>query len=288
MYFFMLGTHLNKNIGTILVFLFFMGGICLQAQEKQESSVSLISYIQTLEDRFDIKFSYLNEDLEGYTIQIPENLSSLTDILTYIQDKFRIIPEKLNDRYYALSKNNRVNLCGVVLDNFAENTVIGATVEVMGFNVAIVTDSDGSFRLENVSRDASLRIRYLGYDTKYINVEAIIQQGGCPKILLSPRYEELDEVFVYKYLTSGIIKESDASISLNTAEFGILPGLIEPDILQTVQALPGIKSIDETVSDINVRGGTNDQKPRTVERHQNVPIRSFFWVDFRLQSISNG
>ena len=65
MYFFMLGTHLNKNIGTILVFLFFMGGICLQAQEKQESSVSLISYIQTLEDRFDIKFSYLNEDLEG-------------------------------------------------------------------------------------------------------------------------------------------------------------------------------------------------------------------------------
>ena len=259
MYFFMLGTHLNKNIGTILVFLFFMGGICLQAQEKQESSVSLISYIQTLEDRFDIKFSYLNEDLEGYTIKIPENLSSLTDILTYIQDKFRIIPEKLNDRYYALSKNNRVSLCGVVLDNFAENTVIGATVEVMGFNVAIITDSDGSFRLENVSRDASLRIRYLGYDTKYINVEALIQQGGCPKILLSPRYEELDEVFVYKYLTSGIIKESDASISLNTAEFGILPGLIEPDILQTVQALPGIKSIDETVSDINVRGGTNDQ-----------------------------
>ncbi|HBU79086.1 MAG TPA: TonB-dependent receptor, partial [Muricauda sp.] len=53
--------------------------------------------------------------------------------------------------------------------------------------------------------------------------------------------------------------EKDASITLNTAEFGILPGLIEPDILQTVQALPGIKSIDETVSDINVRGGTNDQ-----------------------------
>ena len=86
-----------------------------------------------------------------------------------------------------------------------------------------------------------------------------MQQSGCPKILLAPYYEQLDEVFVYKYLTSGIIKEKDASITLNTAEFGILPGLIEPDILQTVQALPGIKSIDETVSDINVRGGTNDQ-----------------------------
>ncbi|MCK5368539.1 MAG: TonB-dependent receptor plug domain-containing protein, partial [Cyclobacteriaceae bacterium] len=29
--------------------------------------------------------------------------------------------------------------------------------------------------------------------------------------------------------------------------------------LQTIQALPGIQSINETVSDINVRGGTNDQ-----------------------------
>ena len=189
MYFFMLGTHLNKNIGRVLVFLFFMGSFCMQSQEKQESSVSLISYIKTLEDRFDIKFSYLNEDLEGYAIQIPENLNSLSDILQYIQDKFRIIPEKLNNRYYALSKNNRINLCGVVLDNFAENTVIGATVEVMGFNIAIITDSDGSFRLENVSRDASLRIRYLGYDTKYISVEALIHQGECPKILLAPRYE---------------------------------------------------------------------------------------------------
>jgi len=30
-------------------------------------------------------------------------------------------------------------------------------------------------------------------------------------------------------------------------------------VLQSIQALPGIKSIDETVSDINIRGGTNDQ-----------------------------
>ena len=30
-------------------------------------------------------------------------------------------------------------------------------------------------------------------------------------------------------------------------------------MLQTIQALPGVQSIDETVSDINIRGGTNDQ-----------------------------
>lgn len=212
-----------------------------------------------MENRFNIKFSYLNEDLEGLTISIPENLNSLEGILQYIEDKFRVETKKLNERYYTLTKENRVNLCGVVLDNFEENTVIGATVEVLGTDIAKITNSDGTFTLKNIPRDASLKIRYLGYITKYVKIETLLQQGGCPKILLAQHYEQLDEVFVYKYLTSGIIKEKDASITLKTDEFGILPGLIEPDILQTVQALPGIKSIDETVSDINVRGGTNDQ-----------------------------
>jgi hypothetical protein len=34
--------------------------------------------------------------------------------------------------------------------------------------------------------------------------------------------------------------------------------LIEPDILQSVQALPGVESTN-SIANINVRGGTNDQ-----------------------------
>jgi len=254
----MLGTHYNKHLGLALVFLFFM--FCnINAQEKQRTSIDLVSYLKLLETRYDIKFSYIDKDLDGLTIVVPENLNTIEEILQYIEGTFRIEAEKLNDRYYTLSKNSRVNICGIVLDNFADNTVTGATVEVLGTDVAKITDNNGSFSLENVPRNASLQIRYLGYVTKYVKIETLLQQRGCPKILLAQYYEQLDEVFVYKYLTSGIIKEKDASITLNTAKFGILPGLIEPDILQTVQALPGIKSIDETVSDINVRGGTNDQ-----------------------------
>ena len=35
--------------------------------------------------------------------------------------------------------------------------------------------------------------------------------------------------------------------------------MIEPDVLQSIQALPGVLSVDETVSNINIRGGTHDQ-----------------------------
>ena len=71
--------------------------------------------------------------------------------------------------------------------------------------------------------------------------------------------EFLDEVLVTNYLTKGISLKNDGAINIKPQKFSILPGLIEPDVLQTIQALPGITSVDERVSSINVRGGTNDQ-----------------------------
>ena len=73
------------------------------------------------------------------------------------------------------------------------------------------------------------------------------------------RMQSLEEVVITNYLTTGITKLNDGSITIKPKTFGILPGLIEPDVLQTIQAIPGILSTDETVSNINVRGGTHDQ-----------------------------
>lgn len=86
-------------------------------------------------------------------------------------------------------------------------------------------------------------------------------------IVISPRNnplssiitQKLEEIVINNYLTTGISKKSDGKITFQTEKFGILPGLIEPDILQTIQALPGIMSVDETVSNINIRGGTHDE-----------------------------
>lgn len=71
--------------------------------------------------------------------------------------------------------------------------------------------------------------------------------------------QRLEEVVVVNYLTTGLNQLNDGTTRIKPETFGILPGLIEPDVLQTIQALPGILSIDETVSNINVRGGTHDQ-----------------------------
>ena len=71
--------------------------------------------------------------------------------------------------------------------------------------------------------------------------------------------QNLQKVIITSYLTKGIKLNDDATTTITPKSFGILPGLIEPDILQTIQALPGIQSVDERISDITIRGGTNDQ-----------------------------
>lgn len=256
MCFSMLRTLRSCIIGFLLGFIFLIP--CTQINAQNKPSVDLKTYLNTLEDKYAIKFSFVDEAVDGITIVRPE-FNNLNSILEAIASQTQLQIKKLDDRYYTLSQNTMVSICGKVLDNFAKNTVSGATVEIMGSDQALITNSDGSFSLEDIERQATLKIRYLGFITKYIPVKNLINQPDCPNILLAQNYEKLKEVVVYEFLTSGIIKREDASITLNTGELGVLPGLIEPDVLQSIQALPGIKSIDETVSDINVRGGTNDQ-----------------------------
>ena len=250
--------HLNTLTSFLLLslLLFTLGNG--KAQTNPATKLGIIDLIQELEERYDVKFSYVDEDLRSIDFIRPKS-ADLSDILTAIREQTQLKIQKLSDRYYTITYSTTVDICARVLDNFEENTIPGATVEVLGSALATITDLNGNFTFENIPRKAVVQIKHIGYKTLFVTAEELVSQEPCTSVPLALSYQELDEVVVYKFLTSGLAKLSDASIQLNTAEFGILPGLIEPDILQTVQALPGIKSVDETVSDINIRGGTNDQ-----------------------------
>ncbi len=251
-------TH-RKRIISVFAFLllsFFYKNV--MAQDVTVPSVNLITFIRDLEEKYSIKFSYVDEDIKDIQINIPKD-ENLKEVLSYVQDQTQIIIQKLSDRYYTLTKSTTVDICAVVLDNFKENTVIGSSVEVLGSSIAAVTDHNGHFYFDNIPRKAIVQIKHIGFKPLFVAAEDLTKHNPCKILLLNESFEQLQEVIVYQFLTTGLSKQLDASIQLNTEDFGILPGLIEPDVLQTVQALPGIKSIDETVSNINIRGGTNDQ-----------------------------
>ncbi|WP_298510118.1 TonB-dependent siderophore receptor [uncultured Kordia sp.] len=75
------------------------------------------------------------------------------------------------------------------------------------------------------------------------------------------RQYSLDEVvIVSEYVTSGFDQNKiNKAITLQPNKLNILAGLTEPDILQSLQRIPGISSPTESASALHIRGGTPDQ-----------------------------
>ncbi|MEQ8522156.1 MAG: TonB-dependent receptor, partial [Vicingaceae bacterium] len=57
----------------------------------------------------------------------------------------------------------------------------------------------------------------------------------------------------------GVSKKLGGQTNFDLHDTKILPGLIEPDVFFGLQTLPGVQSVNETVTNINIRGGSNDQ-----------------------------
>lgn len=130
----------------------------------------------------------------------------------------------------------------------------------LSFNSEVVDEQYITFKLEEVTLNEILlaienqvNITFIKESDRYYVIKRL-----PPSNLTSTQL--LQEVVIREYLTSGISKENeDTSILVSPQRLGILPGLTEPDVLQSIQLLPGVQSPTETAAGIYIRGGTPDQ-----------------------------
>jgi hypothetical protein len=189
-----------------------------------------------------LKFEVIGEDLELLLRQL-ENLTSL---------KFNRISER---EVVITSEISGITICGNLIDMDTGEPVPFATV-VSGNSYAL-TDSEGFFRIDNLEPTGFVRISHLGYKT--LSQVAEHWEAPCQTIEMLSRVEQIREVTIRNFLTRGITKTFDGSFRIDYRNFGILPGLIEADVLQTVQSLPGVQSVSESVADVNIRGGSHHE-----------------------------
>src|SRR5690606_27394242 len=155
------------------------------------------------------------------------------------------------------SNDNNGSLCGRIIDFETQLPLEGATIffEEKDFNT--VSNAEGYFYIPATAQNATFYISYVGYLPLLKNTSELTKD--CLAFLLTPAVSELETVIVQNIFTKGIDKNVDGSIAISTENFGLLPGQVENDVLQIAQALPGVESIDETISNINIRGGMHDE-----------------------------
>ncbi|MGY5353842.1 TonB-dependent receptor [Wenyingzhuangia sp. IMCC45467] len=242
-----------SKIAFILCFLFTFFSFAQQ----QQKEVLLVDLIPQLETKFDVKFSYSVEDVQNIFIQNPEDSFTIEEIIAYLNKATVFNFKFLNKRYITVSTLQKsINICGVLISSTTQEPVFGASILVNNTSKGVVSNGKGEFEIKGVDIYENISISYLGYETLLLKAKEL---RDCKRIVLTESAQQLNTVVISKFLTTGLQQRVDGSTVLNTEKFGILPGLTEPDVLHSIQALPGIESVNESIANINVRGGSNDQ-----------------------------
>lgn len=133
-----------------------------------------------------------------------------------------------------IAQQREVTATGTVLDSNGE-TVIGATIRVVGTKIATVSDMDGHFRL-NAPAGATLQISSVGYDPQTVKV------GDHPlRIVLVDNATMLKDVQVVAFGTQKKVTVTGAISGIQGAELLKTPTGSVTNMLSG--AVPGLSSI---------------------------------------------
>ncbi|WP_299337174.1 TonB-dependent receptor plug domain-containing protein [uncultured Psychroserpens sp.] len=244
-------------MGKIKLYIFlFLCLIVLSKSQGQNTkqNVPILEVLQQIKKTHSITFNYESSLLKGITVLPVSQDLSLSAKIKDLEKQTNLIFDKVSNLVYTISK--AIQLCGYIKSSDLQQPLMRATITSKF--AYTVSDENGYFEIELKSQNEVLTLRHIGFKTierqvKHFNLE------DCDTITMLVQEEVMSPVLIETYLVRGIDKRQDWTTSIDYKRFSLLPGLIESDVLQTVQALPSILSVDETVSNINIRGGSNDQ-----------------------------
>lgn len=222
--------------------------------QSQRQKLPILEVLSEITAIHSVVFNYESSILKDVKVYPLPKESSLSFKIENLSKQTNLVFNKVSPSVITISQP--IKFCGFIYDSSLDQPLLGATIA--GNKDDAISDAKGYFEMELSSLEEVVSVRHIGF--KPITLQAsTIDILECSIISMSVEQEFINTVLLEAYLVRGIDKNQDWTTSINYDKFSLLPGLIEADVLQTVQALPSIKSVDETVSNINIRGGSNDQ-----------------------------
>ncbi len=208
---------------------------------------------------YSLLLSYKASDISPYRVNASIATKSITELFDTLLSNTEIGYEIVDDQFILLSPLEEVTVCGRLVDDEGV-PLIGATIMVSNSDLGTVSDAQGYFSLtQKLSKSQTLELSYVGYESKSV-LFSNFTKGNCPDVTLRLPVTDVPWLIITDYLTDGISKDNRSSSTvLSPAKINALPGQTEPDVLKTIQFLPGVASPSSKSSDLFVRGGTPDQ-----------------------------
>lgn len=155
----------------------------------------------------------------------------------------------------------KYTLNGYIRDATNGEELIGVTVLVKEKSAGVVTNVYGFYALSLPPASYEVEYSYVGYQTITESID--LQQDREFNISLNPSVTQMEEVVITEERSDEFKNVERIEMSRNEIPVDLVkktPALFgEPDIIKTVQMMPGVISAGEGTSGYFVRGGGADQ-----------------------------
>lgn len=198
------------------------------------------------------KFNNLNL-MKIQTDTICPSHKSTSDILT-IKNLITIIFLILT---FELSAQKHT-IFGIIKDKTTGENLIGATISVENQNIGTTSNNFGFYSITIPDGKQRIRCSFIGYQV--FNREIELRNEASLNIELETQDANLEEVVVTDTKNNKIVNNEVGSQSLSVLAIKQMPAVMgEPDLVKSLQLLPGIQTSNEGTTNLSVRGGSFDQ-----------------------------
>ena len=164
----------------------------------------LSEFLKTIESRFEVKFSYADDQIENFIAAPHSSLNSLQDHLKFLEVFSPFSYDKHSNKNILIIPNdNEFELCVIVKDELTQTQLTEASLKASNF--LYKPNASGQFKIFVNTKEIELRIRMNCYTPELKRVVPS-QKTNCIKVMVSPFYMVLDEIILTDYLTGGIQK----------------------------------------------------------------------------------
>ncbi|MEL6731322.1 MAG: TonB-dependent receptor [Bacteroidota bacterium] len=225
--------------------------ITYQATEKPLSDI-----LDEISDIYAVYFSYGSSTLIDYKASIQVEDVSLVSFLSQLLTPYGLKAQHSKGPYYYIQSRRR-KLILHVRDQATKEPLAFAIVQSLVTPKGAYADARGIAALTyQPDTDSLLLIKHIGYLSRTLKMES--QTQDTLWVNLAADQMAIEEVLI-EYQNDAIVLKEATQYYLNPQGMKVIPGLAEPDVLSSVQMLPGVESNDETTSGINIRGGGADE-----------------------------
>jgi len=217
----------------------------------------LRNVLPEIEQYYKVSFSYTDTLVETKRVSvILDDIVDLKSLLLTLSSQTNLKFELINTTNIVISsfnENDLISVCGQLL---CKNEIVANAIIQIN-NKYYSSDESGSFKIDNIPYNSTIQISSFGIKNSILKATECTYPN-CITINLIEKEELLDQVVIDEYLTSGVTKNVKQT-TIHTKKLNLLPGLIEPDVLESIHQIPGVSNLNETVNSIHVRGGNSDQ-----------------------------